>query len=233
MPIVPRITRSQPNEELEGFLLEDSSDASSIRDVIENVSDPGTPESHYQVTFQPGDYSGVSGVDVPDWVNVVILPGADFASGAFIGATDNVVDLNRLAGGVFELGDNLTVPGKLTVENGTASGLTSVFEQDLLVEGDLTVDGSITTTDLTEVSTITLKDNVSDMPPVLSRVMKLRPVLFEWEESGDEDFGLIAEEVADVFPEAVSSDEDGNPKGVKYSKLSAILIRAIQEITTR
>lgn len=230
MPIVPRVTRAQPNENLESFLLADSSDVASIRDIIESAPDPQSAEAQYQVTFQPGDYSGVSGVEVPSWVNVVVLPGADFSSGAFTGATDNVVDLNRLAQGALDIGDNLTIPGKLTVRNSTASGPASVFETDLIVGRDLTVQNDIVAKTVTELSSITLKDNVTDMEPVLDRVMRLDPVRFTWKDSGEPDFGLVAEEVAEVFPEAVTTDDNDDAVGVQYAKLTAILVRAIQGI---
>lgn len=236
MPVTPRITRLQPNEELEGFELQDASDTATVRDIIESPGDPGTPDKHYQVTFQPGDYSGISGVDVPGWVNVTILPGAQFDNGAFTGTVSNVVDLNRLAEGGFDL-ENLTLQGRLRVRNDDPlTGNTSVFEknlqvnQDLTVSGDVDVAGEITAQDVTETSSIDYKDNVTDIEPTLSKVLRLEPKRFEWKDDGEEDLGLIAEDVAEVFPDLVSYDEDGNPEGVKYSKLSAVLVQAIKDL---
>lgn len=40
--------------------------------------------------------------------------------------------------------------------------------------------------------------------------------------------GLIAEEVFEVLPELVTVDEEGNPSGVKYSKLSIYLLEGFK-----
>lgn len=63
-----------------------------------------------------------------------------------------------------------------------------------------------------------------------SRVIEgLRAVTFRWTESGEEDFGLVAEEVAEIEPRLVTHNSEGRVEGVKYRQLSALLIRAMQE----
>ena len=42
------------------------------------------------------------------------------------------------------------------------------------------------------------------------------------------EFGLIAEEVAEVFPELVVYDEEGRPETVKYHLLAPLLLRELQ-----
>ena len=71
-----------------------------------------------------------------------------------------------------------------------------------------------------------------DIRPVTSAtelVDGLRPVRFRWNESGEEDFGLIAEEVAEVEPSLASFDGNGQVQGVKYRNLAAVLLAAVQE----
>jgi hypothetical protein len=58
--------------------------------------------------------------------------------------------------------------------------------------------------------------------------MRLRPVTFDWKESGDPDLGLIAEEVERVDPSLVLF-KDGRVQGVKYDRIPAVLINAIKE----
>jgi Chaperone of endosialidase len=67
-------------------------------------------------------------------------------------------------------------------------------------------------------------------------LMKLRPVAFEYREDvvGAQDakttqYGLIAEEVAQVAPELVAPDLDGKPYSVKYHELPALLLNELQE----
>lgn len=46
-------------------------------------------------------------------------------------------------------------------------------------------------------------------------------------------YGFVAEEVMDVFPEAVTLDEIGLPAGIEYNQLIVVSIAAIQELTER
>jgi hypothetical protein len=43
------------------------------------------------------------------------------------------------------------------------------------------------------------------------------------------DYGLIAEEVAEVFPELVVYNEEGQPETVKYRLLSSMLLNELQK----
>ena len=60
-------------------------------------------------------------------------------------------------------------------------------------------------------------------------IYNLRPVTFDWKKDGSHDVGLIAEEVGDHMTELVSKDKEGNVEGVKYSKLTSLLIKAVQD----
>ena len=58
---------------------------------------------------------------------------------------------------------------------------------------------------------------------------RLRPVEFNWKESGMPDFGLVAEEVAEVEPLLVTHNKAGEIQGVKYERLGVVLINAVKE----
>jgi hypothetical protein len=68
---------------------------------------------------------------------------------------------------------------------------------------------------------------------VLADLLKLEPRAYEMKHlAGSESFGLIAQDVIDLFPEVVSSrvDPDGQERfGITYSKISIINLKAIQE----
>ena len=64
--------------------------------------------------------------------------------------------------------------------------------------------------------------------------MKLRPVSFLYKpEYADGDrtlqYGLIAEEVAKVYPELVAYDNDGQPYTVRYQYLITMLLNEVQK----
>ncbi|MCR4274730.1 MAG: right-handed parallel beta-helix repeat-containing protein [Candidatus Campbellbacteria bacterium] len=82
------------------------------------------------------------------------------------------------------------------------------------------------------------KENIIDIPYGLADVMKLRPVSFNYKEEINPDIspriGFIAEDVAIIIPEVVSYEDDGvTPQGVDYNKLTALLAKAIQELSAK
>ena len=64
----------------------------------------------------------------------------------------------------------------------------------------------------------------------LYKVLKLRPVSYDWKETKESDKGFIAEELNEVYPELTSVDDDGKSTGVKYTKMTSVLTRALQEL---
>ena len=67
----------------------------------------------------------------------------------------------------------------------------------------------------------------------LEIINALNPVNFEWKSDGKIQDGLIAQEVEEVFPQAVSEPElDGEWYSVDYYKLVTPLIKAMQEQQT-
>ena len=87
------------------------------------------------------------------------------------------------------------------------------------ITGALAVTGALFATSITETSTLRYKENVTDLDSV-SSLYKLRPVKFNWKDSGNDDIGLIAEEVNKHVPELVHLDGEGGAEGIKYSKLT-------------
>jgi hypothetical protein len=81
---------------------------------------------------------------------------------------------------------------------------------------------------LCQASSLIYKTNITNLQTGLGTIMRLRPVTFDWKESGDPDLGLIAEEVERVDPSLVLF-KDGRVQGVKYDRIPAVLINAIKE----
>ena len=91
--------------------------------------------------------------------------------------------------------------------------------------GDFTA-GSITATQYTSTSDISLKKNVSTIENALEKVLSLRGVEYDRIESGEHQIGVIAQEVEKIIPEVVYGDEI---KSVAYANIVALLIEAIKE----
>ena len=87
----------------------------------------------------------------------------------------------------------------------------------------------------TTTSSARFKQDVRDMGDASELLMRLRPVTFRYtedavgaEEAKISQYGLIAEEVAEVAPELVAPDLDGRPYSVKYHELPALLLNEVQ-----
>jgi hypothetical protein len=94
--------------------------------------------------------------------------------------------------------------------------------------------GVLTVADkLVELSSLRYKENIQSLSSTLTDIEKLRPVTYNKIGSQNEEIGLIAEEVAEIYPQVIKYDEAGRPDGINYTRLSAILIKAVQELTEK
>lgn len=78
------------------------------------------------------------------------------------------------------------------------------------------------------------KDDIADMDEASSALMKLRPVTFRYKPEGGAaprslQYGLIAEEVAEVYPGLVARSADGQVETVMYQYLPAMLLNEYQK----
>ncbi len=78
------------------------------------------------------------------------------------------------------------------------------------------------------------KEDIKDMDHTSNRLMALRPVTFRYQKpyaNGEKpiQFGLIAEEVAETFPELAVFNEEGQPETVKYQDLTPMLLNEVQK----
>jgi hypothetical protein len=77
------------------------------------------------------------------------------------------------------------------------------------------------------------KEDIHDLGVASRRLFDLRPVTFRYTQAFANgikpvQFGLIAEEVAQVFPELAVVNADGQPETVKYQDLSVLLLNEVQ-----
>ncbi|MBM4398471.1 MAG: tail fiber domain-containing protein, partial [Deltaproteobacteria bacterium] len=110
-------------------------------------------------------------------------------------------------------------------------------------DGDMWLKGAVT-----ENSSIRNKTNVRDLAATLPGgaavdvLDRIAPRRFDWRDlvnpsnpervsaGTKDDIGLIAEELRQVLPEAVSIGEDGQPNGIRYSKVVTLLLAATREL---
>ena len=100
------------------------------------------------------------------------------------------------------------------------------------ITGELTVTGDITAFFTSDQR---LKDNITPIENSLNKVQALSGNTYDWnEKSGKEghDVGVIAQEVMEVLPEAVTTRDNGY-LAVDYQKIVPLLVQAVKELSAK
>lgn len=103
-----------------------------------------------------------------------------------------------------------------------------------MVNGDMTASGNVVA-----YSDPRLKENITKIDNPIEKLTKLNGVRFRWKENsilghpGEYDYGVLANEVQEVFPEIVADTMHDSPDGdkykaVAYDKLVPVLIEAVK-----
>ena len=108
---------------------------------------------------------------------------------------------------------------------------------DSYFDGDITAEGNITAF---ASSDSRLKQNVKVIPDALEKIREISGVTFDWKEGFSDvhkfeghDVGVIAQEIEYILPEIVKMNHKTGYRGVKYEKLSPLLIEAIKELSKK
>ena len=78
-------------------------------------------------------------------------------------------------------------------------------------------------------SSLRYKNNINPLAFGLAAIAQLRPVTFNWKDSGQADLGFVAEDVNQVTPLLTTLNAEGQVEGVKYDRITAILVKGMQE----
>jgi len=78
-------------------------------------------------------------------------------------------------------------------------------------------------------SSLRYKTNIQPFVAGLSVLNRLRPIKFDWKQGGTHDLGFGAEDIAAIEPLLVTRNEQGEVEGVKYDRISAVLVNAVKE----
>lgn len=151
---------------------------------------------------------------------------------------------------IYAEGPNGTAAGALTICRSVSTASTDIWSRgsgtDIFYGGNVGIGGSNIPAAPLEVfgnvqaqafmysSDARLKENVHEIPNALDRSLKLHGVMFDWKNKktlpkSTDRLGLIAQEVEDVFPEAVTTNPINGMKAVEYANLIAPIIEALKE----
>tara|TARA_R100001509_G_scaffold156971_1_gene120688 strand:- start:1703 stop:2317 length:615 start_codon:yes stop_codon:yes gene_type:complete len=165
--------------------------------------------------------SGSMTIDVAD--NIVLD-----TDGGNIALKDNGVQFANFANvsSNFEIDSN--VQDKDIKFNGNDGGSTiTALTLDMSEAGAATFNNNVTA-----FSDERLKDNIETLEDGLAKVEQLRGVTYT--RDGKENIGVIAQEIEKILPEIVlTADDEMGTKSVDYSRLTAVLIEAVKELSAR
>jgi hypothetical protein len=132
----------------------------------------------------------------------------------------------------FEAGINAT-----TGHNNIYIGNPGVAAESNIIrigDGSIHTNAFIAGVSIVPPSSKRFKEDIHDMGETSTNLMRLRPVTFHYKKEyvagdGRLQYGLIAEEVAEVYPELVMYDDQGRAKTVVYQQLSGMLLNELQK----
>ena len=144
---------------------------------------------------------------------------------------------------------NLASGGSVSFAEINQGGLQVVTTATKLVRSDFnSLDAFSVTGSLSATGNITafassdkrLKDNIELIQNPLTKVNKLNGVTFDWKDGFDDvhgfkgnDIGVIAQDVVPIIPEITKLNEINGYYGVKYEKLTPLLIEAVKELANK
>lgn len=156
--------------------------------------------------------------------------------------TANANDLEIVTSGTIKFGINSTNNAFDDKASINSSGDLSCVK--ITATGAIAATGKITTQSSLEASgdviaytssDVNLKYNIKNIQTPLEKIKRLNGVSFTWNDLQDTysgyDIGVIAQEVEEVFPEIVTTRENGF-KAVKYERLIPLLIECVKELKT-
>lgn len=158
---------------------------------------------------------------------------AAFSGNTTIGGTATITGATTLNGGATITGATAINNGSLAINNaGTLSvSGTSALTGNTTITGNLTVNGGggvISPNGFWYSSDKRLKTEIQPISNPLEKIKKLNGVTFQWKKDQKKSVGIIAQDVEEVFPELVYTDEQGM-KSVAYPNLVGLLIEATKE----
>jgi hypothetical protein len=117
-------------------------------------------------------------------------------------------------------GSAITVSGAVTSNSvSTQTFATATFTATSIVAGSIT-----------ETSSAIYKENINPLEDALNSILKLVGVSYDRIDTKAHEVGLIAEDVEKIIPDIVSKNQDGEPIGIQYTKLTAYLIESIKSL---
>jgi hypothetical protein len=115
-----------------------------------------------------------------------------------------------------------------------ATNTTSQIFIQFVIDGNNTNSGQINANGASQAafgsfSDARLKENIENLPSQLNNIMALRPVEFDYKDGSGHQIGFVAQEMEQVYSDAIGVGENEMLTITGWSKTEARLVKAIQE----
>jgi len=190
--------------------------------------------------------------------DLVVSGGVGIGLDLYVGGSINALSTINLSGDLDVDGhldaDNVSISGVTTAGNielaADDASTISVTTGNLKLTADGTVDAVVaiqTNTTITGILSVTdditafytsderLKENITPIDDPLAKVLSISGNTYEWNEKSNKsghDVGVIAQEILEVLPEAVTQRESGY-YAVDYHKIIPLLVESIKELNEK
>ena len=182
-------------------------------------------------TGTPADYGIVFGKNISNTASNTMIVGWDTVQ---LLINNSGVTINKF----LQVGNSVITTGTSVAKFQNAGGTCTVIPSTsggITCTSDITLKKNITTLDSNSTYTLT-SINTPTSATTLDKIMSLSPVAYNWNIESDTDqkhTGFIAQEVAQVFPDLVTTDQATNIKSLSYTGFVPYLTKAVQELNVK
>jgi filamentous hemagglutinin len=183
--------------------------------------------------------SGNAAVSVTDISNVVTITGQLSGVGnaltiqGDVTITGNATISGNISGSQISNGNSRvqipTANGNVNIDVGVTNDMTVFAADGVYVTGNVSVTGDVTAQNVNSLSDATLKTNVEPITNAGVVVDALQGVGYDWTDGSGHAYGMLAQKVEEVLPEAVRTDANGI-KSVNYQMVIPFLVETVKEL---
>jgi len=129
------------------------------------------------------------------------------------------------------VGIGTTTPDAVLHVNGTVHATGLLRLDALAAAGTTTLCRNLQTNEVAQCSSsLRYKEQVAPFASGLAVLKRFTPISFTWKGGGPPDVGFGAEDVAAIDPRFAVFNPDGTVEGVKYDRLTTVLVNAVKEL---
>jgi hypothetical protein len=119
--------------------------------------------------------------------------------------------------------------GNVNIDVGLTDNMAVFTSSLLLITGNISATGDVTAQNVNSLSDATLKTNVEPITNAGAVVDALNGVGYDWTDGSGHAYGMLAQAVEEIIPEAVKTNADGI-KSVNYQMVIPFLVETVKQL---